>query len=107
MRTRVESKDKPIKGHILKADFFRWPTNDERLREPSGMHVVCVTGYRDHVGFNNSIRTSWVEKLHETSIGRFVETRNSMYRVDMSDVNWKVLQDEMKHELLDVERMKK
>lgn len=107
MRPRLASEDKPIKGHILSADFFRWPTNDERLREPTGLHVICVTGYKDRISPTATIRTSWVEKLIENELGRFVETRNSIYRVDMNDTDWKVLHDEMKHEKLDVERMKR
>lgn len=106
MRPRIETKEKPIKGHIIEADFFRWPTIDPVLREPTGRHIICVTGYTGRVSFSNSLRTSWVENVYETPIGRFIETRNSIYRVDMKDTSWKVLQDEMKHENLDVEKMR-
>lgn len=104
---RVESNMKPVKGHLIESDFFRWPTQDERLRESTGLHVICVTGYKGQVSFSNSIRTSWVERAFESDEGRFIETRNSVYSVDMDDTMWKVLQNELKHEKLDVERMKK
>ena len=104
---RVPSDQKPLRANLIKADFFRWPTTDQETKEPTGRHVICVTGYRGVIMHHNSVRTSWVERLFETEEGRFVETRNSRYGVDLDDTLWKLLHDEMKHELLDVERMKK
>lgn len=98
---RISSSEKPLKGTILEADVLQWPskTNKEKF-------VVCVTGYKNRVSFSNTIRTSWVEKTYEKDGKRFAETRNSIYEIKMSDINFKVLNDLLKHEHLDVERMK-
>ncbi|WNL62969.1 hypothetical protein [Citrobacter phage Ci1] len=99
MRTMLSREQKPLRGKIDFADFFRWETND-------GKFVLCVTGYVGHVSPYNSIRTSWVESQYEEDGNRFVETRNSRYQVDMQDHIWKNLGDNLKDAELDVERMK-
>lgn len=100
MRERVESSKKPLKGLIGHADFFPWETEN-------GKFVLCVTGFLGgEVRMNNQIRTSWVEKAYSRDGKRFVETRNSIYEVVMNDAIWKTLHDQLKHENLDVERMK-
>lgn len=100
MRTVLPRDQKPIKGNILAAHCFRWETAEPKF-------VVCVTGFIGHISYSNSIRTSWVEATFEKDGKRFIETRNSVYQVDMDNTTWKVLQDELKHADLDVERMKR
>lgn len=101
MNTRLSSESKPLRGTIIEADFFQWPTKDKKF-------VLCVTGYLNHVSQSNSIRTSWIEKTIETEDGElYIETRNSKYRVEPADDQmWNLLKDNLKHENLDVERMK-
>lgn len=97
---------KPIKGRILKAQAMQWPTSKKEDANPD-LFVLCVTGYINHVAMGNGIRTSFVLKTIESENGdRMIETRNSMYHIECSDIDWKVINDLMKDANLDVERMK-
>lgn len=96
---RIKSNQKPLKGTILEADILQWPTKNEKF-------IICIVGFKDRFSYSNSIRTSWVEKVYENDGKRFVETRNSLYEIVMIDTTFKVLNDLMKHENLDVERMR-